>query len=93
MTTPTQKIDTNAPAQPRVAGSSEAEDEAAKVPPPKVEVGSLTGSVMIDGKTGTYGLVTLEPANGKWKPRTPKTTRVKIAPKMVSPMSANLVAT
>ena len=46
--------------------------EAAKVPPPKVEVGSLTGSVMIDGKSGTYGLVTLEPANGKWKPRTPK---------------------
>lgn len=72
VTTPTQKVDTSAPAQPRVAGNSEDEDEAAKVPPPKVEVGSLTGSVMLDGKTGTYGLVTLEPASGKWKPRTPK---------------------
>jgi plastocyanin len=72
VTGPTQKVDTSAPPQPKVAGSSEAEDEAAKVPPPKVEVGSLSGSVMLDGKVGTYGLVTLEPANGKWKPRTPK---------------------
>jgi plastocyanin len=72
VTAPTQKIDTNAAPQPRVSGSSEAEDEAAKVPPPKVEVGTVTGSIMLDGKTGTYGLVTLEPASGKWKPRTPK---------------------
>jgi plastocyanin len=71
VTTPTQKIDTSAPPQPKVAGSSEADDEAAKVAPPK-EIGTLSGSVMIDGKTGTYGLVTLEPAGGKWKPRTPK---------------------
>jgi len=30
--------------------------------------------VTIDGKplAGTFGLVTLEPASGKWKPRTPK---------------------
>src|SRR5439155_3081908 len=35
---------------------------------------SVTGSVVIDGKplAGTFGLVTLEPASGKWKPRTPK---------------------
>ena len=69
---PTQKIDVSAPPQPRTVGNSDAEDDAAKVPPPKVE-GSLTGTVVIDGKPlGTYGLVTLEPASGKWKPRTPK---------------------
>jgi plastocyanin len=72
VTTPTVKVDTTAPPQPRVLGSSEAEDEQAKVPPPKVEVGSLSGTLMIDGKSGTYGLVTLEPAIGKAKPRTPK---------------------
>jgi plastocyanin len=75
ITTPTQKVDPSAPRQPRVAGSSEAEDEADKVPPPpKAEVGSLTGTLKIDGKAapGTYGLITLEPASGKWKPRTPK---------------------
>ncbi len=74
VSTPTQKIDTAAAPQPKVAGSSEADDEAAKVPPPKVEVGSLTGTLQIDGKAanGAFGLVTLEPANGKWKARTPK---------------------
>ncbi|HLL23432.1 MAG TPA: carboxypeptidase regulatory-like domain-containing protein, partial [Kofleriaceae bacterium] len=73
VTTPTQKVDTSAPPQPKVAGNSEEDDEAAKVAPPKVETGSLGGAVMIDGgKAGTYGLVTLEPASGKWKPRTPK---------------------
>src|SRR5262249_50735084 len=36
--------------------------------------GSLTGEMMIDGKPlgGAYGLVTLEPASGKWPARTPK---------------------
>jgi plastocyanin len=75
VTTPTIKVDTKAAPQPKVEGSSEAEDEADKIPPPpKVEIGSLTGSVQIDGKApaGAYGLVTLEPASGKWKPRTPK---------------------
>jgi len=73
VTTPTQKVDTGAAPQPKVAGSSEADDDAARVPPPKVEVGSLTGTLQIDGKAaGTFGLVTLEPASGKWKPRTPK---------------------
>jgi len=61
--------------QPRAVGSSEAEDEADKVPaPPKAEVGTLTGTLQIDGKplAGAYGLITLEPASGKWKPRAPK---------------------
>jgi plastocyanin len=73
VTTPTQKIDTSAAPQPKAAGNSEDEDDAAKVPPPPA-VGSLTGSVMIDGKplSGAFGLVTLEPASGKWKARTPK---------------------
>ena len=73
VTAPTQKIDTTAPPQPKVVGSSEQEDADAKIPPPKVE-GSLTGVVQIDGKplSGAYGLVTLEPASGKWKARIPK---------------------
>jgi len=72
ITTPTIKVEPG-PAQPKTVGSSEADDAEDKVAPPRVE-GSLTGVVMIDGKplTNTYGLVTLEPASGKWKPRTPK---------------------
>ncbi len=70
---PTQKIDPSAPPQPKVVGSSEQEDAEAKVAPPKIE-GSLTGVVQIDGKplAGAFGLITLEPAGGKWAPRTPK---------------------
>jgi len=73
VTTPTQKFDPATAPQPKVAGSSEAEDEKDKVAPPKIE-GSLEGTMQIDGKaaTGAFGLVTLEPASGKWKPRTPK---------------------
>ncbi len=73
VTTPTVKVDTAAAPQPKVVGSSEAEDAEAKVAPPKVE-GSLTGTVEIDGKplSGAFGLVTLEPASGKWPARTPK---------------------
>src|SRR5580698_2989853 len=75
---PTQKIDPSTPPQPKVVGSSEQEDAEAKVPPPKVE-GSLSGTVQIDGKplSGAYGLVTLEPASGKWAPRTPKRRSVE----------------
>lgn len=71
--TPTQKIDTSAPPQPKVVGSSEAEDERDRVPPPKA-FGSLTGVMQIDGRaaSGAYGLVTLEPIEGRSKPRTPK---------------------
>ena len=73
VTTPTQKFDAATPAQPKVVGSSEAEDEKDKVAPPKIE-GSLEGAMQIDGKAaaGAFGLVTLEPTSGKWKPRTPK---------------------
>ncbi|MGE0548067.1 MAG: hypothetical protein AB7O24_06700 [Kofleriaceae bacterium] len=73
VTTPTQKVDVSAAPQPKAMGSSEAEDEAAKTPPPP-QAGSLTGTIQIDGKpmAGAFGLVTLEPANGKWKPRRPK---------------------
>lgn len=73
VTTPTQKFDASTPPQPKTVGSSEAEDEKDKVAPPKVE-GSLDGSMQIDGKAtgGAFGLITLEPASGKWKPRTPK---------------------
>lgn len=74
VTTPTVKVDKTAPPQPKVAGNSEVDDEAEKVPPPvpKPQIGSLIGTLSVDGKSGTYGLITLEPANGKWKPRTPK---------------------
>jgi plastocyanin len=73
VTTPTQKIDPAAAPQPKVVGSSEAEDEKDRVAPPRVEA-SLTGMMQIDGRaaSGAFGLVTLEPADGKWKPRTPK---------------------
>ena len=73
VTTPTIKVDTKVAAQPRAVGNSEEEDEAEKAPPPP-QVGSLTGTLQIDGKplSGAYGLITLEPANGKWKPRAPK---------------------
>jgi plastocyanin len=72
ITTPTIKV-APGPAQPKVVGSSEQDDAEDKIAPPRVE-GSLTGVVMIDGKplAGTYGLVTLEPASGRWRPRTPK---------------------
>ncbi len=63
VTTPTQKVDLAATPQPKAGGSSEADDEAAKVPPPKVEVGSVTGTLQVDGKPlRGFGLVTLEPA-------------------------------
>lgn len=72
ITTPTQKFASASP-QPRVSGSSEAEDEKDHVPPPRVEA-SLTGTLQIDGRpaSGAFGLITLEPAEGKGTPRTPK---------------------
>jgi plastocyanin len=78
VTTPTQKIDASVAPQPRVAGSSEAEDEKDRVPPPRIE-GSLAGTMQIDGRaaSGAFGLVTLEPADGKWKPRSPKRVTVE----------------
>lgn len=76
VTTPTVKVENTGP-QPKVSGNSEADDEAAKVAPPP-QVGSLTGTLMIDGKAaGTLGLITLEPVGGKWKPRTPKRVTIE----------------
>jgi plastocyanin len=73
ITTPPEKVDVHAPPQPTSAGNSEADDEAAKVPPPP-RLANLTGSVQIDGAAvnGAFGLITLEPASGGWKPRAPK---------------------
>lgn len=72
ISTPTAKVDPKAAPQPEVAGNSEDEDEAAKVPPPP-SAGSLTGTMQIGGKAGGgFGLITLEPASGKWKQRTPR---------------------
>jgi plastocyanin len=73
VTTPTVKVDTTAAPQPRISGNSEEEDEVAKVPPPPA-VGTLTGKMQVDGKaaSGAFGLVTLEPISGKFKPRSPK---------------------
>ena len=73
ITTPTIKLDSKVAAQPRAVGSSEEEDAADRAPAPP-QVGSLSGTLQIDGKAaaGAYGLITLEPASGKWKPRTPK---------------------
>lgn len=78
ITTPTQRVDITAPPQPKVIGSSEAEDERDRVPPPRIEA-SLTGAMRLDGRamSGVFGLVTLEPTEGKWKPRTPKRLTVE----------------
>ena len=74
ITTPLVKVDPKTAPQPEVEGSSEAEDEADKVPPPpKPRIGSLSGTLLIAGKpANTYGLITLEPANGRFKPRKPR---------------------
>lgn len=73
VTTPTTKVDTTAPPQPKMVGSSEQEDAEAHVALPRAEA-SLTGAMMLDGQpiAGAYGLVTLEPERGKWPARTPK---------------------
>src|SRR5688572_29518053 len=73
VTTPTQKVDLAAAPQPKAGGNSEADDEVAKVPPPKAELGNVTGTLQIDGKAANaFGLITIEPASGKWKPRAAK---------------------
>jgi plastocyanin len=73
VSTPTVQVDPHAPPQPRTVGSSEAEDAEAKLAPPPA-FGSLTGELLVGAKplTNTFGLVTMEPASGQWKPRVPK---------------------
>jgi plastocyanin len=85
ISTPTIKIEPSSP-QPKVVGSSEAEDAEAKVAPPKLE-GSLSGTIQIDGKplSGAFGLVTLEPAAGKWKPRSVKHRQIEQRMREFSP--------
>jgi len=74
ITTPLIHVDTATPPPPEVVGSSEQEDAEAHVAPPRRARASLSGSVEIGGKplSGVFGLVTLEPASGRWKPRSPK---------------------
>jgi len=87
VTTPTVKVDPAAAPQPAVAGNSDSDDE--KTPPPP-QIGTLSGTLTIDGKTGgAPGLITLEPASGKWKPRTPKRVTIEQRGREFSP---NLVA-
>src|SRR5206468_2286989 len=74
VTTPVIEVDPASPPQPTVIGSTEAEDDVENAPVPKLDYGSLTGSIQIDHKrtAGVFGLVTLEPIGVAWKPRTPK---------------------
>ena len=69
ISTPTQKFDKNAPAQPVVAGNSD-EDE----PEPKPLKGSIAGTLIIEGAGGdaVFGVVTLEPSSGKAHRRGPR---------------------
>jgi plastocyanin len=66
VTTPTVKVDPNAPKQPLVVGASDEEE-----PPKKAEKGSLAGVVALEGAKG-FSIVTLEPAAKGWKKRAPK---------------------
>jgi plastocyanin len=55
--------------QPAVVGSSEEEEP----PRPEPKRGSLSGTLKLgDAPLSGRGVVTLEPAQGKWKPRPPK---------------------
>jgi len=73
VTAPPHKVDVTAPRQPAAVGNTEADDDAEHVPPPRL-AGSLHGTLKIDGRvaSGAFGLITLEPLSGTWKPRTPK---------------------
>jgi plastocyanin len=62
------KVVPDAGAQPLVAGSSDTDE-----PEAKPEKGALSGTVTIDGKSGSgFGVVTLEPMSGKFRKRVPK---------------------
>jgi len=68
--TPLKTLPKDTPAQPAVVGNSD--DDAPEEKPKK---GSLAGTVRLEGKAPIEGLavVTLEPASGKWRRRTPRT--------------------
>ena len=70
MVTPLKTLPMTTPPQPAVAGSSD-EDE----PDAKPKRGSLTGTLKVDGKpfggVAEPAVVTLEPASGSFKRRTP----------------------
>jgi plastocyanin len=67
VTTPLKTLPMTTPPQPAAAGSSD-EDE----PDPKPKRGSLAGTLKVDGKPfAEPAVITLEPANGAFKRRTP----------------------
>jgi plastocyanin len=68
VTTALKTLPRDTPPQPKIAGSSD-EDEPDKKP----ARGSLTGVLQVGGKPlSGFAVVMLEPANGKFKKRTPK---------------------
>jgi plastocyanin len=78
VTTPTQTVALDQPAQPQTVGNSD-DDEAEELgtsPPKKAAPpvrGSLSGTLSIAGHAGgDLALVTLEPKGHAWKPRAPR---------------------
>ncbi len=70
--TPLKKAPKDAAPQPKLAGSSEADEPNAKRP------GSLTGNITVDGKPLTgVGMVMLYPTGGGYPKRTPKVRLVE----------------
>ncbi len=69
VTTPLKVMPKDTPPQPAVVGSSDEEDKAEEKP----KRGSLTGSLMLEGKVFEgRGVVMLEPATGKFHKRSPR---------------------
>ncbi len=67
--TPLKQMPKDAAPQPTVAGGSEEEEP----PKPEPKRAVLTGTIKLGDKPlGGRGVVTLEPAGGKWKPRSPR---------------------
>ena len=66
--TPLKQMTKEAAPPPVAVGGSEVDE-----PEAKPQKGSLTGTLVVDGKPGDgMGVVTLEPASGKFRHRTPK---------------------
>lgn len=78
--TPLKKMAKDTPAQPKLAGASDEDDQGVALP------ASLTGSILVDGKPlEGLGTVMLFPANGRAKRRTPKQRIVEQRDKQFSP--------